>query len=306
MNELIEDFLGFLRVEKGAARNTQAAYRQDLRKLAVFFKSTDKDCLQVSRKDLTEFLAYLGQMGLSARSIVRILTAVKGFYRFLRIDQLIDADPTETLPLPKAPLILPKFLSPADVEKLLEQPDVSTPIGLRNKVMLEVLYATGLRVSELIGLRTHDLNIAYEPETHVIKQAYLICFGKGGKERIVPMANSVMTLIQEYLKTVRNQYRPGREQSQSDVLFLNNRGGRLSRQSVWIMISKYGRQAGIRMKLTPHVLRHSFATHLLEHGADLRAVQVMLGHADIATTQIYTHVTKERIRRVYKKYHPRA
>ncbi|MBI1747746.1 MAG: tyrosine-type recombinase/integrase [Acidobacteria bacterium] len=218
-------------------------------------------------------------------------------------DDVIDADPTENLPTPKLPATLPKYLSTADVDKLLSQPDIRAPIGLRNKVMLEVLHASSLRVSELIGLHGHDLNVEYRARSKEIKQGYLVCLGKGGKERIVPIANSVIELIQEYVRTARERLCKRRN---ADYLFLNNRGGKLSRQSVWIMISRYGRQAGIRVPITSHILRHSFATHLLEHGADLRSVQVRLGHADISTTPIYIHVTKKRIQQVYKRFHPRA
>lgn len=303
MTELIEDFLGYLKVEKGASLNTQAAYRRDLAQLIHFLKAGRKDGLEVTRQDLSEFLAHLTHQGLSPRSIARTLTAVRGFYRFLKMDDIVEIDPTETLPMPKAPAALPKYLSSADVENLLKQPEASNPIGLRNKAMLEVLYAAGLRVSELVSLRLHDLNVTYEPGAGEIKHGFLVCYGKGNKERIVPIANSVIGVIQEYLSRARKELLKRKD---SDFLFLNNRGGKLTRQSVWLMISHYGRQAGLRTKLTPHILRHSFATHLLEHGADLRAVQMMLGHADIATTQVYTHVTKDRIKQVYKKYHPRA
>ena len=302
MTELVEDFIGFLKVEKGASANTQAAYRRDLAKLEAFFKAAKQDFLEAGRQDLAQFASHLSEAGLGPRSVARALAAVRGFYRFLRIDQLIDGDPTECLPAPKAPATLPKFLSPADVEKLLGQPDPSQRLGLRNQAILELLYATGLRVSELIGLRLQDLRFTDGAGTGP-PQGYLLCFGKGGKERIVPVAALVIELLGRYVATARPRLI---KRGRPDWLFLNQRGGKLTRQSIFLMVQGYGRRAGLRVSITPHVLRHSFATHLLEHGADLRSVQMMLGHADISSTQIYTHVSKERIKQVYKKYHPRA
>jgi integrase/recombinase XerD len=300
--DLMEEFLNFISVEKGASVNTLQAYRRDMIKWTGFLTERGKSYLDAGKEDLSEFMRYLAEQKLAARSVARVLAAVKGFYRFLLLDGVMTSDPAETIQSPKAQVSLPKYLTLSEVDKLLNQPKSSTGTDIRNKAILEVLYATGLRVSELISLCLSDLRLPADWDTSA-PDSYLVCMGKGSKERIVPLGESAIRYIKEYLFSARSRLVKGKG---SDLLFLNNRGGRLSRQSVWKMIAEYGRQAGIRVKLTPHVLRHSFATHLLEHGADLRSVQMMLGHADIATTQIYTHVTKEKIKQVYRKYHPRA
>jgi integrase/recombinase XerD len=226
------------------------------------------------------------------------LVTLRGFYRFLLIEDLIKSDPTLTLESPKVRRRLPTFLRVAEVEKLLAQPDLSTLAGLRDRAMIEVLYSSGLRVSELIGLRVSDLDM----QTGSVR-----CVGKGDKERLVPIGRRALAAVEQYLASARPLImRARRMQTPVPFLFLNRRGGNISRCGVWKVLAAYGRKAGLRLRLTPHKLRHSFATHLLEGGADLRSVQLMLGHADISTTQIYTHVVEERLKAVYKAHHPRA
>lgn len=291
---LFEQFINYLKVEKGASENTLDAYQRDLNKLSTFLAGRGLSYREVGKDDLSEFLSYLGTQNLRARSIARVIAVIKSFYKFLVLDGVIAADPAETIESPKIQLSLPKYLSVHEVDDLLKQPDATKPSGVRNKAMLEVLYASGLRVSELISIKLRDLKW---------QEGYLVCTGKGGKERIAPLGESAIAAVTGYLDVARKRLM---KRKSSNLLFVNNRGGKLTRQAVWKIISDCGVRAGIKRKLTPHVLRHSFATHLIEHGADLRAVQMMLGHADISTTQIYTHVTKERIKQVYKKYHPRA
>jgi len=290
--DLLEDFLNYLRVERGLSANTLDSYRTDLKKLLAFAQSRDKELVSVERADMTDFLQHLRQMGLDPRSIARILTAVRGFYKFLLLDEIIAYDPTVNIESPKQWQTLPKFLTPEEIEKLLEQPDEKTDIGKRDRAMLEVLYATGLRVSELVSLKMSDVNL---------ELGLVSCLGKGSKERNIPLGRSAIAKVRSYL--------PARESllagNRSPFLFVTSRGGQVTRQAFWKIIVDYGRQAGIG-HVSPHMLRHSFATHLLEHGADLRSVQLMLGHSDISTTQIYTHVTNERLREVFQKYHPRA
>lgn len=244
--------------------------------------------------DLVEFIGTLREAGLSARSVARSVHAVRGLFRFAVREGRLEADPMENLKAPRAFKALPRFLSAAQVEALLSAPDVATPLGVRDRAILEVLYATGLRVSELIGLRAADVDL---------RMGLVTCFGKGRKERLVPVGQEAQRWVRRYLEDVRGRMARGRE---APVLFLSNRGGRLSRMGLWGIVRRHAVTAGVQSVLTPHVLRHSFATHLLERGADLRALQAMLGHADISTTQIYTHVTRERLRKVYDLYHPRA
>jgi integrase/recombinase XerD len=232
--------------------------------------------------------------GLAPRSVARAVAAVRGFYRFLVMDRRLERNPADDLQPPRAWPALPKFLSLDEVDRLIAQPDVATPRGLRDRAMIELLYATGLRVSELVGVRAIDLHA----EEH-----YLTCVGKGSKERIVPLGDQAADWIARYQSTARRELLKGRATSR---LFVNMRGGPLSRVGFWKILKQYGRAAGLPRMLSPHVLRHSFATHLLERGADLRAIQLMLGHADLSTTQIYTHVLEARLRTVYDRFHPRA
>jgi integrase/recombinase XerD len=295
MQRHIDAFLNYVRVEKGLASNSVEAYRRDLNLWQAFITSKGGLLLQsITRKEVLGFLQWLYERKLSTRSIARSLSALRTFFRFLQVDGLIEANPTAQVEAPKLWKKLPKYLSMGEVDLILSAPDLSTPLGLRDKAMLELLYATGLRVSELISVKFGDLHL--DP-------GYVQCLGKGNKERIVPLGKSAATAIEAYAKKARGQLM---KQHRSDYLFITQRGDRMTRQAFWIIISGYGRKAGLKTKLTPHLLRHSFATHLLERGADLRSVQTMLGHADISTTQIYTHVITARLKEIYQKHHPRA
>jgi integrase/recombinase XerD len=293
----ISAFLTHVRVEKGLSPNTVSAYGRDLGKFDVFAKKRKLDLKAVSRDDLVDFLAELYRQKLESRTVARHLVTVRNFFRFAQINDLIKDDPSLHLESPKIRRSLPGYLRIEEVEKLLAQPDEKTPIGLRDRSMLEVLYSSGLRVSELTSLRVMDLDGAV---------GCVRCIGKGDKERIVPVGKKALALVERYLRDARPKLLGKGQFSNSPILFLNRRGSRLSRVGVWKILSAYGRQAGLRVALTPHMLRHSFATHLLERGADLRSVQLMLGHSDISTTQIYTHVVEERLKQVYKAHHPRA
>jgi integrase/recombinase XerD len=291
----IAEYVDHLRVERGLAENSIVAYGHDLRRLAAYSHDRRRHVLDLRQRDLTDFIARLREGGLSARSAARAVHAVRGLYRFALREGRIDADPMENLRAPRSFQALPRYLTSPQVDALLAAPDVATPLGIRDRAILEVLYATGLRVSELIGLRPDDLDM---------QVGVLTCFGKGRKERLVPLGRTARRWVQRYLEEVRDG--PARGRPSAAELFLSQRGGRLSRMGLWGIVRRHAVAAGVERTLTPHVLRHSFATHLLERGADLRALQAMLGHADISTTQIYTHVTRERLRKVYDQYHPRA
>lgn len=287
-----EGFLSYLRVERGLSANTLSAYRNDLAKLARFAKSAGKDLLSLHANDLAGFMRSLHEQGLHPKSVARALVAVRGFYKYLIQDGHLKLDPSSNLEAPKAWQSLPRFLATEEVERLLSCPDLSTDMGVRDKAMLEVLYATGLRVSEIVGLAPSNLNL---------ELGFLTVFGKGSKERAVPLGQTAVHWTRKYL-SLRARLAHGRETA---ALFIADNGQPLTRQSFWRLVVSYGEKAGIG-HITPHLLRHSFATHLLENGADLRSVQMMLGHSDISTTQIYTHITNERLREIYKKFHPRA
>ena len=288
-------FLTHVKVEKGLSVNTVAAYQRDLAKFLGFAQKRKLTLEKVSRDDLVDFLAGLYRGNLESRTVARQLVTLRNFFRFAQIQELIATDPSLNLESPKIRRTLPGYLRLEEVERLLQQPDAKTSIGLRDLAMLEVLYSTGLRVSELIGLRVTDLDS---------KVGCIRCIGKGDKERIVPAGRKALGMVEKYLRDARPKLL-GRG-APSQALFVNRRGGSLSRVGVWKILSAYGGRAGLRVALTPHMLRHSFATHLLERGADLRSVQLMLGHADISTTQIYTHVVEERLKQIYKAHHPRA
>jgi integrase/recombinase XerD len=291
----ISSFLTHVRVEKGLSSNTVSAYRRDLVKFDEFARKRKLSLEAVSRDDLVDFLAGLYRQKLESKTVARHLVTLRNFFRFAQIHELIPEDPCVTLESPKIRRNLPGYLRLEDVERLLSQPDVKTLIGLRDRAMLETLYSTGLRVSELTGLRTMDLDA---------RVGCVRCIGKGDKERIVPVGKKALAVVEKYLREARPKLL-GKVQG-NPSLFVNRRGAPLSRVGVWKILSAYGRLAGLRVALTPHMLRHSFATHLLERGADLRSVQLMLGHADISTTQIYTHVVEERLKQIYKAHHPRA
>jgi integrase/recombinase XerD len=293
----ITSFLTHVRVEKGLSANTVAAYRRDLLKFEAFAKKRKLALASVRRDDLVDFLSSLYHQKLESRTVARHLVTLRNFFRFAQVQEVIPEDPSLNLESPKIRRSLPGYLRLEEVEKLLAQPEEKTPIGLRDRAMLEVLYSSGLRVSELIGLRVLDLDRS---------AGCLRCIGKGDKERIVPIGKKATTLVERYLREARPKLLGKGQLANSSTLFLNRRGGTFSRVGIWKILSAYGRQAGLRVALTPHMLRHSFATHLLERGADLRSVQLMLGHSDISTTQIYTHVVEERLKQIYKAHHPRA
>ncbi len=291
----ISSFLTYVKVEKGLSSNTVSAYRRDLAKFDVFAQKRKLSLEGVSRDDLVDFLASLYRANLESRTVARHLVTLRNFFRFAQIHELITEDPSINLESPKIRRSLPGYLRLEEVERLLEQPDPTTSLGMRDRAMLEVLYSTGLRVSELVGLRVGDLDS---------KVGCVRCIGKGDKERIVPVGRKALAMVEKYLRDARPKLL-GKLRG-SPTLFVNRRGVSLSRVGVWKILSGYGQRAGLRVSLTPHMLRHSFATHLLERGADLRSVQLMLGHADISTTQIYTHVVEERLKQIYKAHHPRA
>ncbi len=295
MTPAIALFLTHVKVEKGLSSNTVAAYQRDLAKFNVFVQKRKLTVETVSRDDLVDFLAGLYREKLESRTVARQLVSLRNFFRFAQVQELITVDPSLNLESPKIRRTLPGYLKLEEVDRLLAQPDAKTALGLRDRAMLEVLYSTGLRVSELIGLRVTDLDA---------KVGCIRCIGKGDKERIVPAGRKALGLVEKYLRDARPKLLGKGVSSQS--LFVNRNGNSLSRVGVWKILSAYGRRAGLRVALTPHMLRHSFATHLLERGADLRSVQLMLGHADISTTQIYTHVVEERLKQIYKAHHPRA
>lgn len=288
-------FLTHVKVEKGLSPNTVSAYQRDLMKLNAFAQKRKLALADVKRDDLVDFLASLYREKLESRTVARELVSLRNFFRFAQVQELITEDPSLNLESPKVRRTLPGYLRLEDVDRLLNQPDVSTPLGLRDRAMLEVLYSTGLRVSELTGLRVTDLDM---------KVGCLRCIGKGNKERIVPVGRKAVGIVEKYLRDARPKLL-GKGKS-SAALFVNRNGASLSRVGVWKILSTYGKRGGLRVPLAPHMLRHSFATHLLERGADLRSVQLMLGHSDISTTQIYTHVVEERLKQIYKAHHPRA
>ena len=287
----IRSFLDYCRVEKGLATNTLEAYSRDLKAFAKFQKA------EKGIPDLEELRLYLDSLyktGLSSRSIARNMATLRNFYRFLALDSKITVEPTERLVAPKQWQKIPKFLNREQIDRLLAAPDSAKPTGVRDRAMLELLYATGLRVSELCAVRIADIQF----EAGVLRT-----IGKGNKQRIAPVGKSALAAVREYQGTARRKLLGSRS---SPYLFVTARGGRLTRQAFWKLLAEHGRRAGIFHNLTPHVIRHSFATHLLEGGADLRSVQTMLGHADISTTQIYTHVMRSRLRQTIEQHHPRG
>jgi integrase/recombinase XerD len=291
---LIDAYLSYLRDVRRMSPNTLESYARDLAVLAEFADSRDTTVGDLQRQDLETFVRQLMSSGLAPRSVARAVACVRGFYRFTAAEQKRDSSPADDLKPPRAWAALPKFLSLEEVDRLLEQPDTSTPRGLRDKALIEVLYATGLRVSELIALRAGDLNL---------DDGYLTCIGKGDKQRMVPLGHEAADWVRRYTR----EGRPALVRKKSSPwLFVNARdGGPLSRVGFWKVLKEYGIKAGVSRGLSPHVLRHSFATHLLERGADLRMIQMMLGHADLSTTQIYTHVLEARLRAAYDQFHPR-
>ena len=291
----ISQFLTHVRVQKGLSANTVSAYQRDLAKFNTFAQKRKLALDAVKRDDLVDFLASLYRDKLESRTVARELVSLRNFFRFAQTQEFIAEDPSQNLESPKIRRTLPGYLRLEEVDRLLNQPDAKTPLGLRDRAMLEVLYSAGLRVSELVGLRVTDLDT---------KVGCIRCIGKGDKERIVPAGRKAVAIVEKYLREARPKLL-GKGKA-SAALFVNRNGSSLSRVGVWKILSSYGKRAGLRVALAPHMLRHSFATHLLERGADLRSVQLMLGHSDISTTQIYTHVVEERLKQIYKAHHPRA
>jgi integrase/recombinase XerD len=289
----IDAFLDHLRVERRLAAHTLESYGRDLAALSVYATKLGATPDTLDRGRLEQFVRHQMTTGLSPRSVARSVAAIRGYYRFLVRDRRIASSPADDLQPPRAWPALPKFLSLDEVDTLIAQPDTKAPLGVRDRAMLELLYATGMRVSELVGVRMADLHL---PEH------YLTCVGKGNKERLVPMGDQAAAWIERYQRSARPALLKGRS---SPRLFLNARGGPMSRVGFWKILKRHGRDAHLPRTLSPHVVRHSFATHLLERGADLRAIQMMLGHADLSTTQIYTHVLEARLRSVYDRFHPR-
>jgi integrase/recombinase XerD len=293
---MIDAFLDHLRVERRLSAHTLESYGRDLAALDAYAAAVGRPLEALDRQMLEAFVRQQVSRGLAPRSVARSVAAVRGYYRFLVLDRHLDKNPADQLQPPRAWPALPKFLSLEEVDALIAQPDVSTALGLRDRAMIELLYATGMRVSELVGVRSADLHV---------HERYLTCVGKGNKERLVPMGDQASDWIERYQRHGRPALAKARPVRPSPRLFLNARGGPLSRIGFWKILKKYGRQASLPSMLSPHVIRHSFATHLLERGADLRAIQMMLGHTDLSTTQIYTHVLEARLRTVYDRFHPR-
>jgi integrase/recombinase XerD len=292
-SHFIDQYVGYLRDVRRVSPNTVESYARDLAQLAGFASKRDQSVDALQRQDLESFVRQLMSSGLSPRSVARAVACVRGFYRFVAMERRQDTSPADDLRPPRAWAALPKFLSLDEVDQLLVQPDTSTARGLRDKALIEVLYATGLRVSELVALRAGDLSL---------DDGYLTCIGKGDKQRMVPLGHEAAEWVRRYLRDGRPKLLGKKS---SPWLFVNARGGALSRVGFWKILKEYGLKAGLSRDISPHVLRHSFATHLLERGADLRMIQMMLGHADLSTTQIYTHVLEARLRASYDRFHPR-
>ena len=291
--ECVDSFLDELRVARRLSANTLESYGRDLEVLLRHAASRDTTVDNLSQADLEALVRDRMAAGLAPRSVARLVACIRGFYRFLVRDGQIRSDPAGDLHAPRAWPALPRFLALEDVDRLIDQPDVGTPLGVRDRALIELLYATGMRVSELIAVRPADINLA---------GGYLVCEGKGAKQRLVPIGAQAVTWIGRYGADGRPRLVKGRA---CEWLFVNTRGGRLSRVGFWKILKKHGRAAGLPGDLSPHVIRHSFATHLLERGADLRSIQSLLGHADLSTTQIYTHVAEARLKAVYEQFHPR-
>ncbi len=300
MNAHCQDYLRYLALEKNASRHTIASYRLDIRRYLAFLEQKNvRSVRAIGQTHAVEFLASLRERGLSARSMARALSAIKGFHRFLLTDGVTQVDPTEVIDTPRLQRTLPDVLAQHEVEAVLNQASERrgdrNNLWVRDRALLETMYACGLRVSEIIGLKQHNV---------LTEEGLVRVFGKGSKERVVPIGGSALRWIERYRRECR--LRIARGSVSGDTLFLNARGGPLSRNAVWTLVQRYARQAGIGREVHPHTLRHSFATHLLEGGADLRAVQEMLGHVDIGTTQIYTHVDREYLKEVHRTFHPRG
>ena len=295
MDQMLDQFLHYLIVEKGLAKNTIEAYSHDLNRFSDYLKAKGiQDILNVGKFDVRAFLLVLKRQGLSTKTISRNLVAIRTFFKFLIQEGILEANPIEEVGSPTVAKTLPEILTLKEVEELLEQPNIKTPLGIRDRAMLEMLYATGMRVSELTRLPMNQVNL---------EGGYVLLYGKGSKERMVPLGSEAMKWLALYLRMARGRFAKRKE---SSAFFISRSGKGMSRQRFWRSLKEYGRRAGIRKRISPHLLRHSFASHLLERGADLRSVQIMLGHVDISSTQIYTHVTGERLKKIHQRYHPRG
>lgn len=294
MQKYIDQFIDFMEVERGVSTNTIQAYRRDIQKFMEYVKRIKKDIAGVSREDVTGFMMHLKKKGLSAGTIARNLASLKTFWKFLVMERIVPENITAVIETPKTWKTIPEVLNRQEVERLLNAPRTRSTAGIRDRAILELMYATGLRVSEVNGLKKTNVNL---------EAGFVKCSGKGGKERVVPLGGVARGAIEKYLESARQKLSA---KTKDEHLFLSKLGRSLSRQSIWKMIQKYAKEAGIKKHIMPHTLRHSFATHLLEGGADLRGVQEMLGHADISTTQVYTHISKDKLKKVHDKYHPRA
>jgi len=291
----VDEYLNFLAVEKGVSLNTLEAYSRDLNRFIDFVEKRGIQKIgKITSDDIVALLGYLKSGGLVSNSVNRTLAAIRGLYKYLLIEKIIDENPVSNIDLAKVWMRLPDTLSKEEVNILLEKPDLKTLLGVRDAAMLELMYATGIRVSELVSLTTNNVNW---------QMGYLIVLGKGSKERIVPIGRTAFECLNTYLEKARPKLL---REDTTNIIFLNRSGKGLTRQGFWKIVRKYAMKAGLMKKVHPHTFRHSFATHLLEGGADLRSVQVMLGHSDISTTQIYTHITRERLKDIHKKYHPRG
>lgn len=295
--EALAEYIIYLKIERGLSANTVISYERDIEKYLTFL--TEKKITQldeISRFEILDFLQTLRQAGAADNSIIRMVSSLRKFHQYTKRESIMSDDPMQLIDTPKKASTLPKAISPQSIEKLLEAPDTTTPLGVRDRTILELMYATGLRISELVNLKLSDLHLT---------MGFIQTMGKGEKERIVPLGEMASQWLDNYLNGARI-YLSDKSGEESEYVFLNSRGHGLSRQGVWKKVKQLALEAGIDQNVTPHTLRHSFATHLLENGADLRMVQELLGHADISTTQIYTHITKNRLKQVYSDYHPRA
>lgn len=295
MHEQIEDYLHYLQVERGLSANTIQSYRQDLQEADAFFKTQTKSIAEIDQFVILNFLEQLQQQHKARNTVIRVVSTLRRFFQYLVQFGVIKDDPMLKVDSPKKAQTLPDVLTVTQVNQLLSMPNINQKLGIRDRAILETLYATGLRVSELVNLKLGDLHLPMN---------LLQTIGKGDKERIIPISDVAVDWLNRYLTTTRVALLDGKPNT--EFVFLNAHGRQLTRQAIWLMIKKYVNQAGIKRHVTPHTLRHSFATHLLENGADLRIVQELLGHSDISTTQIYTHVSHQHLTEVYNKYHPRA
>ncbi len=294
MKELVDNFLNYLTVERGLSNNTVISYREDLSKYVSFMQKNGVDALsRITKEHITDFMLKEREQGISPNSVARRLAAIRMFHRFLTRERILKSDPSVLIDSPKLWKKVPDTLTVNEVEALISAPNSRNAQGVRDKAIFEVIYATGMRVSEAVNLKKVDVNLDI---------GFLRCVGKGNKERIIPLGRKAIESVKRYIQDSRPKLLRGKER---DSLFVSRLGEKISRQSLWKLIKKYASAARIKKPIKPHILRHSFATHLLEHGADLRSVQEMLGHSDISTTQIYTHINKDRLKSIHKQFHPR-